>query len=215
MTISLAPRTRRYGAAVACRTADRHRAGARVVGGDRLAPGHLGAPRAARSSWSAASCRRGTRTARSASSGAFVRPLDHAARSTTSPSASSSGAARSIPDFAIFVFTGPDRLGPLQRDRRRRGTASIVGNAGLIKKVYLPREIFPLSARRVGALQLRDPARHPRRRDGRARGSRPAPGSLYHPARSRSSRLRARARRCCCRRSTSTCATSSTSSRSS
>ena len=43
----------------------------------------------------------------------------------------------------------PDRLGPVLGDRVSAGTASIVTNAGLIKKIYLPREIFPLA--RVGS----------------------------------------------------------------
>ena len=55
------------------------------------------------------------------------------------------GAARSIPDFAIFVFTGLTVWG-LYSEIVNAGTTSIVGNSGLIKKVYLPREIFPLAS---------------------------------------------------------------------
>src|SRR6188768_2322580 len=55
------------------------------------------------------------------------------------------GAARAIPDFAIFVYTGLTAWG-LFADTVTAGTASIVSNGGLIKKVYFPREIFPLSA---------------------------------------------------------------------
>lgn len=55
------------------------------------------------------------------------------------------GAARGIPDFAIFVFTGLTIWG-LYSEIVSGGTMSIIGNAGLIKKVYLPREIFPLAA---------------------------------------------------------------------
>jgi len=55
------------------------------------------------------------------------------------------GAARGVPDFAIFVFTGLTIWG-LYSEVVTGGTMSIVGNAGLIKKVYLPREIFPLAA---------------------------------------------------------------------
>jgi ABC-2 type transport system permease protein len=60
------------------------------------------------------------------------------------------GAARTpghpggIPDFAIFIFTGLTAW-QLFSDIVIIGTASIVGNAGLIKKVYVPRELFPLS----------------------------------------------------------------------
>lgn len=55
------------------------------------------------------------------------------------------GAARGIPQFAIFVFTGLTLWG-LYSGIVSAGTNSIVDNAGLIKKVYLPREIFPLAA---------------------------------------------------------------------
>lgn len=55
------------------------------------------------------------------------------------------GAARQVPDFAIFVFIGLTLWG-LFAEIMNSGTSSIVDNAGLIKKVYLPREIFPLSA---------------------------------------------------------------------
>jgi len=55
------------------------------------------------------------------------------------------GAARGIPEFAIFVFSGLTLWG-LFSEIVSSGTGSIVSNAGLIKKVYLPREIFPLAA---------------------------------------------------------------------
>jgi len=53
-----------------------------------------------------------------------------------------------VPAFAIFIFTGLTAW-QLFSDIIVGGTGSIVGNAGLIKKVYLPREVFPLSV--VGA----------------------------------------------------------------
>lgn len=49
-----------------------------------------------------------------------------------------------IPEFAIFIFTGLTAW-QLFSDIVIGGTGSIVANAGLIKKVYLPREVFPLS----------------------------------------------------------------------
>jgi ABC-2 type transport system permease protein len=55
------------------------------------------------------------------------------------------GAARSIPEFAIFILTGLTAWG-LFSEILTSSTTSIVANSGLIKKVYLPREIFPLSA---------------------------------------------------------------------
>jgi ABC-2 type transport system permease protein len=55
------------------------------------------------------------------------------------------GAARNIPSFAVFVFTGLITW-TLFTDIISSGTTSIVNNSGLVKKVYLPREIFPLSS---------------------------------------------------------------------
>ena len=55
------------------------------------------------------------------------------------------GLARNIPGFAIFVFVGLTGW-MLFTEIVSRSTASIVQNSGLIKKVYLPREVFPLSA---------------------------------------------------------------------
>jgi ABC-2 type transport system permease protein len=54
------------------------------------------------------------------------------------------GAERSIPDFAIFVFTGLT-LWQLFSEVVSGGTGAILTNSGLVKKVYLPREVFPLS----------------------------------------------------------------------
>lgn len=51
---------------------------------------------------------------------------------------------RNTPQFAIFVFSGLTAW-QLYAEVVTAGTGSIVANAGLIKKVYLPREIFPLS----------------------------------------------------------------------
>lgn len=55
------------------------------------------------------------------------------------------GAARAIPDFAIFIYTGLTAWG-LFSETVTTSTASIVNNSGLIKKVYLPREIFPIAS---------------------------------------------------------------------
>jgi ABC-2 type transport system permease protein len=54
------------------------------------------------------------------------------------------GAARDIPDFAVFIYTGLTAWG-LFSEAISIGTGSIIANSGLIKKVYLPREVFPLS----------------------------------------------------------------------
>lgn len=55
------------------------------------------------------------------------------------------GAERAIPDFAVYVFTGLTAWFLFQ-EIVASGTGSITGNGGLIKKVYLPREVFPLAA---------------------------------------------------------------------
>ncbi|HYI32416.1 MAG TPA: ABC transporter permease [Glaciibacter sp.] len=55
------------------------------------------------------------------------------------------GAAREIPSFALFVFVGLTVWG-LFTEIVANGSTAIVTNSGLVKKVYLPREIFPLSA---------------------------------------------------------------------
>lgn len=55
------------------------------------------------------------------------------------------GAARNIPDFAIFIYTGLTAWGFFS-EALTAGTGSVVANSGLVKKVYLPREVFPLSA---------------------------------------------------------------------
>ena len=54
------------------------------------------------------------------------------------------GAERAIPDYAIFVFTGLTAW-QLFTEIVSGGTGSIVANGSLVKKIYLPREVFPLS----------------------------------------------------------------------
>lgn len=55
------------------------------------------------------------------------------------------GAARGIPDFAIYVFAGLTAMGLFQ-EILVGGTGSILANSGLVKKVYVPREVFPLAS---------------------------------------------------------------------
>ena len=55
------------------------------------------------------------------------------------------GASRGIPNFAIYIFTGLTIYG-LFSEIVSGGTQSINQNGGLIKKVYLPREIFPIAS---------------------------------------------------------------------
>lgn len=54
------------------------------------------------------------------------------------------GAARSIDNFAIYIFAGLT-IYTLFSEIVATGTGAILANAGLVKKVYLPREIFPLA----------------------------------------------------------------------
>ncbi len=58
------------------------------------------------------------------------------------------GASKTIPEFGVYLFTGL-LAWTLFTDIVAGCTGSIVGNAGLVKKVYFPRELFPLSV--VGA----------------------------------------------------------------
>lgn len=55
------------------------------------------------------------------------------------------GAARGIPDFAIYVYSGIAAYS-LFSEIISGATHSIVQNSGLVKKVFLPREIFPLAS---------------------------------------------------------------------
>lgn len=54
------------------------------------------------------------------------------------------GAERDTPEFAIYIYTGLTAWG-LFSEIISSGTGSIVTNGGLVKKIYLPREVFPLS----------------------------------------------------------------------
>lgn len=54
------------------------------------------------------------------------------------------GAAKGHDDYPIYVFAGLT-IWQLLSEIIGSGTSSMMANAGLIKKVYLPREIFPLS----------------------------------------------------------------------
>ncbi len=55
------------------------------------------------------------------------------------------GAERGIPNFAIYIFTGLTAFGLFQ-EIVMSGTSSILNNAGLVKKVFVPRELFPLAS---------------------------------------------------------------------
>lgn len=58
------------------------------------------------------------------------------------------GAGRTIPDFGVYLFTGL-LVWTLFTDIVGGATGAIVSNAGLVKKVYFPRELLTLSV--VGA----------------------------------------------------------------
>lgn len=55
------------------------------------------------------------------------------------------GASRGIPNFAVYIFTGLTIYG-LFSEIVSGATQSVVSNGGLIKKVYIPREIFPIAS---------------------------------------------------------------------
>ncbi len=55
---------------------------------------------------------------------------------------------QNVPDFGIYIFAGLT-VWTIFNEMVSGGTGSVVANSGLVKKVYLPREVFPLST--VGA----------------------------------------------------------------
>jgi len=57
-------------------------------------------------------------------------------------------AAEGIPQFAIFLFAGLT-IYTFFAEMVQGATSSILVNAGLVKKIYLPREVFPLAS--IGA----------------------------------------------------------------
>jgi ABC-2 type transport system permease protein len=54
------------------------------------------------------------------------------------------GASKGGQDYPIYVFCGLT-IWQLFAEIVSSGTGSILGNGGLVKKIYLPREVFPLS----------------------------------------------------------------------
>jgi len=54
------------------------------------------------------------------------------------------GSSRAVPQFAVFIFTGLTLWG-LFNEIVTQGTQSILSNSGIIKKVNVSREIFPLA----------------------------------------------------------------------
>jgi len=54
-------------------------------------------------------------------------------------------AAEGVPDFAVYLFSGLTLFG-FFAEMVVGSTGSIIANSGLVKKIYLPREIFPLAS---------------------------------------------------------------------
>lgn len=54
-------------------------------------------------------------------------------------------AAQGVPNFAVYLFAGLTIYGYFS-EMVAGGTSSILANSGLVKKIYLPREIFPLAS---------------------------------------------------------------------
>ncbi|MBN9621142.1 MAG: ABC transporter permease [Actinobacteria bacterium] len=54
------------------------------------------------------------------------------------------GASKNLSEYPIYVFSGLT-IWQYFSEIISSGTGSILGNAGLVKKIYLPREVFPLS----------------------------------------------------------------------
>lgn len=55
------------------------------------------------------------------------------------------GAERGIPLFAIYIFAGLT-IYSLFQEILTGGTGSILANSSLVKKIYMPRELFPLAS---------------------------------------------------------------------
>jgi ABC-2 type transport system permease protein len=55
------------------------------------------------------------------------------------------GASKGIDGFAIYVFTGLSLWG-LFSEIVSSGTGSVLANSGIVKKIKLPREVFPLAS---------------------------------------------------------------------
>ena len=62
-------------------------------------------------------------------------------------------AAEGVPQFAIFLFAGLT-IYSFFAEMVQGATTSILSNAGLVKKIYLPREIFPLASAGAAAFMF-------------------------------------------------------------
>jgi ABC-2 type transport system permease protein len=60
---------------------------------------------------------------------------------------------RSIEDFAVFLFSGMVLVN-FFTDTLHASTRAVRGNAPLIRKIYLPREMFPVASGLVSAIHL-------------------------------------------------------------
>ena len=55
------------------------------------------------------------------------------------------GMNKQVPDFAVYLFSGIVAIN-LFSEAFGNATRSVVGNAALVKKIYLPRELFPVAS---------------------------------------------------------------------
>jgi len=63
------------------------------------------------------------------------------------------GLSRNIEDFAVYLFSGIVAINYFS-EAFGNATRSIVGNGALVKKIYLPRELFPVSSLWVAMVHL-------------------------------------------------------------
>lgn len=63
------------------------------------------------------------------------------------------GLSRNIEDFAVYLFSGIVAINYFS-EAFGNATRSIVGNGALVKKIYLPRELFPVSSQWVAMVHL-------------------------------------------------------------
>jgi ABC-2 type transport system permease protein len=61
--------------------------------------------------------------------------------------------SKSTPDFAIFIFSGLVLIS-FFTETLITSTWSVIGNASLVQKIYLPREMFPAASALVSVVQL-------------------------------------------------------------
>ena len=101
-------------------------------------------------------CARSSGSATAARSSAWRGPTSSrrcSSPSTTSGSACCSGQGARVPHYAVYLFAGLVAVNAFS-EAVGNATRSVVANADLVRKVYLPRELFPVSSLCVAGVHL-------------------------------------------------------------